>query len=181
MKICHVFSKLNLHRQLGQPLATLPPTPVSHTNNFICGELILRGARNVLGTALCSEWISRKSLFLSARVPCIWHKGGFDGVSCSSLHTGSGRGIQVRGTRLKSIVFPVRGCAGEPSWGLSLLSSQHNDLGLARQLHIDLILVAKTSSTLACLPLAYITRPISESWGLARLTVLGKKKKKNSK
>lgn len=82
----------------------------------------LRGAWNILGTAFCSEWISRKSLFLSARVPCIWHSDGFDGVSCSSLHTGNGRGIQVRGTCLKPIVLPVRGCAGEPSWGLSLLS-----------------------------------------------------------
>lgn len=126
MKIGHVFSKLNLHRQLGQPLATLPPHPhLPHKQFHLWGTSSagdLRGARNVLGTALCSEWISRKSLFLSARVPCIWHKGGFDGVSCSNLHTGNGRGIQVRGTRLKSIVFPVRGGAGEPSWGLSLLS-----------------------------------------------------------
>lgn len=78
--------------------------------------------------------------------------------------------------------FPcVRWCWRESLAGdcHSICSFQHNDLGLARQLRIDLILVAKTSSTLACLLLAYITRPISESWGLARVTVLAEKK--NSK
>lgn len=39
--------------------------------------------------------------------------------------------------------------------------------------HIDLLLVARTFYTLVCLLPAYTTKLISDSWGLARMTVLG--------
>lgn len=52
-------------------------------------------------------------------------------------------------------------------------------LGWPGILHSDFMPVAKTSYSLVCLLPVYTTRPISDFWGLARMTVLGKKTEAN--